>query len=167
MDKEFSWNAQQANPFTDNQEAAELARWMELENEFASRTRNPEMKMAAMLAMAGQPGALQQMLFGRAGSKDSAQQEMDALESSIANDMFALASADRDTYSKLTGALIPLYRSKFEELLAKGAKSRMGGDWATGWGTHFDTLNTTRKKRKAQAQKQQSAAAGKYPDEEE
>lgn len=132
-------------------DAAARARWLELENKFAQRTHNPKMKMAAMLAMAGQPGALQSALsLGFQGGKE-AQSEMDSLETSIANDLFALAGASDDDYDKLTSAIIPLYRSKFEELLGKGAKSRMGNNWDAGWGMHFESRNAKRQGRKAKA----------------
>ena len=129
-------------------EQAQRARWMELENKFAQRTMDPRMKMAAMLAMAGQPGLLQQMFVSNGTAGKEAQGEMDTLEASIANDMFALAGADNDTYEKLTGALIPLYKSKFEELLKKGAKSRMGTSWDEGWGVHLSSGKAERQRRK-------------------
>lgn len=124
-------------------EQAQMARWMELENKFAQRTMDPRMKMAAMLAMAGQPNILQQMFVSNG---KEAQGEMDALETSMANDMFALAGADKNTYNKLTGALIPLYKSKFEELLKKGAKSRMGKSWDDGWGVHLSRGKSERER---------------------
>ena len=129
-------------------EQAQMARWMELENKFANRTMDPRMKMAAMLAMAGQPGLLQQMFVSNGTVGKEAQGEMDALETSMANDMFALAGADNNTYDKLTGALIPLYKSKFEELLKKGAKSRMGTSWDDGWGVHLSRGKDERQRRK-------------------
>lgn len=129
-------------------EQAQRARWMELENKFAQRTMDPRMKMAAMLAMAGQPAALQQMFMSDSTKGKEAQGEMDTLETSIANDMFALAGADNDTYDKLTGALIPLYRSKYEDLLKKGAKSRMGTSWDDGWGLHLSRGKAERQRRK-------------------
>ena len=129
-------------------EQAQMARWLELENKFANRTMDPRMKMAAMLAMAGQPGILQQMFMTDSTSGKEAQGEMDALETSMANDMFALAGADNDTYDKLTGAIIPLYKSKFDELLKKGAKSRMGTSWDEGWGVHLSRGEDERKRRK-------------------
>lgn len=116
---------------------AQYARWLELEDKFAKRTMDPRMKMGAMLAMAGQPGLLQQLFMTGSTSSKEAQSEMDSLESSIANDMFALAGADSATYDKLTGALIPLYKSKFDDLLARGARSRMGSSWDEGWGVHL------------------------------
>ena len=132
-------------------EQAQRARWMELENKFAQRTMDPRMKMAAMLAMAGQPGILQQMFMPKEDSTSAAQTAMDSLETSIANDMFALAGADNDTYDKLTGALIPLYKSKYEDLLKKGAKSRMGENWDAGWGVHLTRSNEERQRRKQKA----------------
>lgn len=129
-------------------EQAQMARWLELENKFANRTMDPRMKMAAMLAMAGQPSILQQMFTSDSTSGKEAQGEMDTLEASMANDMFALVRADNDTYDKLTGAIIPLYRSKFEDLLKKGAKSRMGASWDAGWGIHLSRSEDERKRRK-------------------
>jgi hypothetical protein len=130
---------------------AQYARWLELEDKFAKRTMDPRMKMGAMLAMAGQPGLLQQMFMTGGESSKEAQSEMDSLESSIANDMFALAGADSATYDKLTGALIPLYKSKFNDLLARGARSRMGSTWDEGWGVHLSRgkqkRNAAKKKR--------------------
>ena len=127
---------------------AQYARWLELEDKFAKKTMNPKMKMAAMLTMAGQPAMLQQMFVNEGTGTKEAQSEMDSLETSIANDMFALAGADNDTYDKLTGALIPIYRSKYDDLLKKGAKSRMGGDWDTGWGVHLGRSKEERQRRK-------------------
>lgn len=146
-------------------DAAAQARWLELENKFAQRTHDPKMKMAAMLAMAGQPGALQSALslgFQGMNGKE-AQSEMDSLETSIANDLFALTGASDDDYDKLTSAIIPLYRSKFEELLGKGAKSRMGDTWDAGWGTHFASRNAKRQERKAKAAARAAAESGLLP----
>ena len=78
-------------------EQAQRARWMELENKFAQRTMDPKMKMAAMLTMAGQPGLLQQMFVSDGAGGKEAQGEMDNLEASIANDMFALAGTTPTT----------------------------------------------------------------------
>ena len=144
-------------------EQAQMARWLELENKFAQRTMNPKMKMAAMLAMAGQPAAMQQMFMSESTGGKEAQGEMDTLEASIANDMFALAGADNDTYDKLTGALIPLYRSKYEDLLKKGAKSRMGTSWDEGWGLHLSRGKAERKRRKSDADAKKAAEKGLLP----
>lgn len=144
-------------------EQAQRARWMELENKFAQRTMDPRMKMAAMLTMAGQPGLLQQMFMNEGAGAKEAQSEMDSLESSIANDMFALAGADNDTYDKLTGALIPLYKSKYEDLLKKGAKSRMGTSWNEGWGVHLSRGKAERNRRKSEAESKKTAEKGLLP----
>lgn len=144
-------------------EQAQMARWMELENKFANRTMDPRMKMAAMLAMAGQPGLLQQMFVSDGTGGKEAQGEMDNLEASMANDMFALAGADNDTYDKLTGALIPLYKSKYEDLLKRGAKSRMGDSWDAGWGLHLSRGKEERKRRKGAAAAKKASEEGLLP----
>lgn len=144
-------------------ERAQMARWMELENKFAKRTMDPRMKMAAMLTMAGQPAALQQMFMNEGAGAKEAQSEMDSLESSIANDMFALAGADNDTYDKLTGALIPLYKSKYDDLLKKGAKSRMGENWDAGWGMHLTRSKAERAARKKKAAAYKAGLQGLLP----
>lgn len=182
MDKEFSWNLPDINAIRERREREQLqnmlagaqqaqqdniaeqaqrARWMELENKFAQRTMDPRMKMAAMLAMAGQPALLQQMFMPKEDSTSAAQTAMDNLESSMANDMFALAGADDDTFDKLTGAIIPLYKSKFDELMKKGAKSRMGNSWDAGWGVHLSRNAGERSRRKSEAKKKNAAAKAK------
>lgn len=99
-----------------------------LEKKRAKISSDPSFRMAAMLAMAGQPGALQ-ALISTSGKSDSAvQKEMDALEDKMANDIFALTSANPAQFDKITGALIPLYESRFNELVGKGGKSRLGWD---------------------------------------
>lgn len=145
-------------------EQAQMARWMELENKYANRTMDPRMKMAAMLAMAGQPSILQQMFTSDSTSGKEAQSEMDTLETSMANDMFALAGADNNTYDKLTGALIPLYKSKFEDLLKKGAKSRMGDSWDAGWGIHLRRGEDDRKRRKNKLEKDRQDLRAMMPE---
>lgn len=140
--------------------AAELQELAQLKAEREKRMNDPRMKMAAMLAMAGQPGAIQSMLMQQtpdgSASRSQAQSDMDALEAQIVNDMFALAGADQDTYEKLTAGLLPLYRSKWEELAGKGGKSRMGGDWDSSWGQIIAGLGATRDKRKAAADKKKN-----------
>lgn len=115
---------------------ADVARFKELSAKREARQRkmlaDPNFKMAAMLAMGGQPGALQSMLTldaqARAnGTASKAQTDMDALEDKMVNDIFALSDADPDKFDKITKALIPLYQSKFEEVQKKGGKSRLGG----------------------------------------
>lgn len=128
--------------------AAELQELAQLKAEREKRMNDPKLKMAAMLAMAGQPGAIQSILTNdltKGDTKSQAQSDMDALEEKIVNDMFALAGADKDTYEKLTAGLLPLYRSKWEEFARKGGKSRMGGsDWDSGWGQIIAGLGATR-----------------------
>lgn len=108
-----------------------IARLKELEmaraEKIAKFRDNPNFKMAAMLAMAGQPGALQAMLTEGTKSGNSAQSEMDDLEKSMTNDIFALASADADQFDKISTALIPIYKNKFNEIQGKGGMSRLGG----------------------------------------
>lgn len=115
--------------------AAKMQRLKELEairnqrmQRIDSIKNDPKMQMAAMMAMAGDNGLLQSMLIN--GSKESgsqAQTDMDSLEDKMVNDIFALSGADNDQFDKITKALIPLYKSKFEELAGKGATSRLGG----------------------------------------
>ena len=139
---------------------AELKELAQLKAEREKRMNDPKLKMAAMLAMAGQPGAIQSLLTNdltKGGTKSQAQSDMDALEEKIVNDMFALASADKDTYQKLTAGLLPLYRSKWEELAGKGGKSRMGGsDWESGWAKIIAGLGATRASRNAAASKKKN-----------
>ena len=141
------------------QQAADLKRLAELEAKRNARMSDPNMRMAAMLAMAGQPGALMGIMTApKQDNRSQSQTEMDTLEEKIANDMFALAGADEDTYSKLTSAILPLYKSKFDELSGKGAKSRMGANWDSGWGRIFRGQKGTRDKN------EQDAAANKASD---
>ena len=140
------------------QQAADLKRLAELEAKRNARMSDPNMRMAAMLAMAGQPGALMGIMTAPKQDKSQYQTEMDTLEEKIANDMFALAGADKNTYAKLTAAILPLYKSKFDELSGKGAKSRMGANWDSGWGRIFRGQKGTRDKN------EQDAAANKASD---
>lgn len=129
--------AQQAQAVAAQQNAKEqrekiVARLKELDAARSKRISDPNFKMAAMLAMAGQPGAMQSLLTldaqARAnGTASKAQSDMDALEDKMVNDIFALSDADPDQFDKITKALIPLYQSKFEEVEKKGGKSRLGG----------------------------------------
>ena len=115
--------------------AAKMQRLKELEairnqrmQRIDSIKNDPKMQMAAMMAMAGDNGLLQSMLINGSKESDSqAQTDMDSLEDKMVNDIFALSGADNDQFDKITKALIPLYRSKFEELAGKGATSRLGG----------------------------------------
>lgn len=138
---------------------AELKELAQLKAEREKRMNDPKLKMAAMLAMAGQPGAIQSLLTNdltKGGTKSQAQADMDALEEKIVNDMFALAGADADTYSKITAGLLPLYRSKWDEIALQGGKSRMGTSWDEGWGKIMAELGKTRAKRKADADRKKN-----------
>ena len=136
----------------------EAVRASELQARRDRRMSSPEWKLAAMLAMAGQPGSLQSMLMGnsRGESGGDTQGTLDTLEKEIAYDMFELAGADEDTYSKLTMGLVPLYRNKWEELVARGGKSRFAPDWESGWGSVFTEMGRTRRRRKANADKKKN-----------
>ena len=115
--------------------AAKIQRLKELEairnqrmQRIDSIKNDPKMQMAAMMAMAGDNGLLQSLLInGSTKSGSQAQTDMDSLEDKMVNDIFALSGADNDQFDKITKALIPLYKSKFEELACKGATSRLGG----------------------------------------
>lgn len=115
--------------------AAKIQRLKELEairnqrmQRIDSIKNDPKMQMAAMMAMAGDNGLLQSLLInGSTKSGSQAQTDMDSLEDKMVNDIFALSGADNDQFDKITKALIPLYKSKFEELAGKGATSRLGG----------------------------------------
>lgn len=122
---------QQAKAQQDAAIAQKVARLKELEMARAEKMQkfrdDPKFQMAAMLAMAGQPGALQSLIAEGSKSGNTAQSDMDALEKSMTNDIFALASANEDQSAKIMEALIPLYKSKFEEIRGKGGMSRLGG----------------------------------------
>jgi hypothetical protein len=122
---------QQAKAQQDAAIAQKVARLKELEMARAEKMQkfrdDPKFQMAAMLAMAGQPGALQSLIAEGSKSGNSVQSDMDALEKSMTNDIFALASANEDQSAKIMEALIPLYKSKFEEIQGKGGMSRLGG----------------------------------------
>lgn len=142
----------------DMQRQAELARLAELEKEFegvdGKSIRN--MQIASMLAMAGQPGALQGLLMnGNGGGSDAAvsqaQSDMDNLEKTLAESIYAMAGADEGTFLKGMDGIIPLFRSKFDELLGKGAHSRMGDSWDSGWGERLKGQLESRKARKKAA----------------
>ena len=152
--------AQEAQAIQQQQQlAAKQARLAELQGKFAKITNDPKMRMAAMLMMAGQPGALQAFLTeGSKGGVSEAQSSLDELEKSMANDMFGLVGLSNSDYDKLTGALIPIYKSKWEELVNKGARSRLGNDWASAWGTHFERGAKGRKDAKDKAEANKKAA---------
>lgn len=149
---------------------ADVARFQQLAAKREARQRkileDPNFKMAAMLAMGGQPGALQSMLTMDAqakanGNASKAQTDMDALEEKMVNDIFALSNADPDQFSKITEALIPLYKNKFEETQKNGGKSRLGG-WEK-WEAAINgaVASNQDKKDRAAMQKEYNELSGK------
>lgn len=128
--------AQEAQKVADMKRMKELE--AELNNERSAKLAkikdNPNYQMAAMLAMAGQPGALQGLITSAAQKENEPSQvqaKMDELEKQIANDVFALSSAKPADRRKIQEMLRTMYGDMFYELEEKGARSRMGG-WA-GW----------------------------------
>lgn len=124
------------------QKQADMQRIQELQNKIAERKKavmdDPRMQMAAMLAMGGQPGALQSLLVSsiqqditkeekERAAKKQLQTQMDALENGINNDLMYLASMNNDQREKAMAVSLPLFRAKMKELEDAGAVSRMGG----------------------------------------
>ncbi len=137
--------------------AAKLDRLKELEairqqrmQRIDSIKNDPKMQMAAMMAMAGDSAMLQTLLAkdpNETGKQTQA--DMDALEDKMVNDIFALSGADSDQFDKITQALIPLYKNKFDELSGKGASSRLGG-WEA-WANAIAGAKATNAGKKAKA----------------
>lgn len=133
--------AQQAQAVAAQQQAKEqrekiVARLNELEEARSKRISDPNFKMAAMLAMAGQPGAMQSLLTLDAqkqlnGSKTGkTQADMDQLEKSIMNDIFAISSTkDPNQREKLMTMARMLYSGQLQDMLDNnpGLVSRLGG----------------------------------------
>ena len=115
--------------------AAKVKRLKELEAQMQERDRkiqkmmdDPKMQLAVAMAMYGDNGLLQSMLVNnKEESSTQNQTNMDSLEDKMTNDIFALGSASDDEFDKIVGALIPLYKDRFDELEGKGARSRLGG----------------------------------------
>ena len=137
--------------------AAKLNRLKELEairqqrmQRIDSIKNDPMMKRAAMMAMAGDNGMLQTLLMKDPNeTRKQTQADMDALEDKMVNDIFALSGADSDQFDKITQALIPLYKNKFDELSGKGASSRLGG-WEA-WANAIAGAKATNAGKKAKA----------------
>lgn len=133
--------AQQAQAAAAQQQAKEqrekiVARLNELEEARSKRISDPNFRMAAMLAMAGQPGAMQSLLTLDAqkqlnGSKTGkTQADMDQLEKSIMNDIFAISSTkDPNQREKLMTMARMLYSGQLQDMLDNnpGLVSRLGG----------------------------------------
>lgn len=115
--------------------AAKVRRLKELEAQMQERDRkiqkmmdDPKMQLAVAMAMYGDTAMLQSMLVkDQEETSKQYQTNMDSLEDKMANDIFALGSASDDEFDKIANALIPLYKNRFGELEAKGARGRLGG----------------------------------------
>lgn len=122
----------QAQAANEAQRAADLQRLAELKAKREKKISDPKTRMAAMLAMAGQTGAMQSILSLDNSSKaNSIQSDMDALEEKIAADVLTLASAKKEDRERIATMMRSIYGDKFKELEQKGGRSRMGG-WE-GW----------------------------------
>ena len=138
---------------SDMDRARKMARLKELESKRNARMSDPKFRMAAMLAMAGQPGALQAMVMPQPDtasvSSAQAQEQMDALESQLLSDVYALAT-EKNKYARerVRQGMASLYASKFQDLVSKGAKSRMGG-----WDAWMEQLGLNEAKRKKDEEK--------------
>lgn len=124
------------------EKAADMKRIQELQEKIEAKKarmrEDPRMQVAAMLAMGGQPGALQSLLVSSvqqdmqkaekaAAVKKDAQTKMDALENSINNDLMYLAGTNQDQIDRALSVSLPLFKAKLQELTDAGATSRMGG----------------------------------------
>ena len=127
--------AMQQGMSQDAEIGAKIRRLKELETQMQERDRkiqkmmdDPKMQLAVAMAMYGDNGMLQSMLANnKEESSTQNQTSMDSLEEKMANDIFALGSANDDQFDKIVNALIPLYKNRFEDLEGKGAISRLGG----------------------------------------
>ena len=131
--------AMQQGMSQDAEIGAKIRRLKELETQMQERDRkiqkmmdDPNMQLAVAMAMYGDNGMLQSMIQSKlANDKEESstqnQTSMDSLEEKMANDIFALGSANDDQFDKIANALIPLYKNRFEDLEGKGAISRLGG----------------------------------------
>lgn len=150
---------------------AEIQRWQELERQEAERkarfSNDPRMQMAAMLAMGGQPGALQSLLVSSVqqdiqkeekerAAKKQLQSQMDALENGISNDLMYLAEMNNDQREKALSVSLPLFRAKMKELEDAGAVSRMGGMAA--WEKLFNRFKTSGTNKRISASKNKKNA---------
>lgn len=151
------------------EKAADMKRIQELQEKIEakkSRMReDPRMQVAAMLAMGGQPGALQSLLVSSvqqdmqkaekaAAVKKDAQTKMDALENSLNTDLMYLAGMNGDQIDKALSVSIPLFKAKLQELTDAGATSRMGGIDA--WNKIIDDFKKKGQKKKDAAIKKQN-----------
>lgn len=148
------------------EKAADMKRIQELQEKIEAKKarmrEDPRMQVAAMMAMGGQPGALQSLLVSsfqqdlqkeekaKAAKKD-AQTKMDALENSLNTDLMYLAGMNGDQIDKALSVSIPLFKAKLQELTDAGATSRMGG-WEA-WEKIIDGFKQKGQQKKANAAK--------------
>lgn len=118
----------------DYQEYQELlAEKRALEEKKEKFLNSPQMQMAMALARGGQYGALQGMLMNEtsgAGGKKKTQADMDALEKSIMNDIFAISSTkDKNQRKKLIQMAQLLYSGQLRDMMESNPElvSRLGG----------------------------------------
>lgn len=127
--------AMQQSMSQDAEIGAKIRRLKELETQMQERDRkiqkmmdDPNMQLAVAMAMYGDNGMLQSKLANdKEESSTQNQTNMDSLEGKMVEDIFALGSASDEQFDKIVGALIPLYKDRFNELEGKGARSRLGG----------------------------------------
>lgn len=151
------------------QKQADMQRIQELQSKIAERKKavmdDPRMQIAAMLAMGGQPSALSSMLVSSvqgdiqakqkaADAKDRADKEMEALEKGLQNDLMYLASMNKDQRKKVLEVSLPMFRTKFKELEALGARSLMGGLGA--WEKKFEGFLSVGKSKEDEANKKKN-----------
>ena len=159
------------------EKAADMKRIQELQEKIEAKKarmrEDPRMQVAAMLAMGGQPGALQSLLVSSvqqdmqkaekaAAAQKDAQTKMDALENSINTDLMYLAGTNQDQIDKALNVSVPLFEAKLQELTDAGATSRMGG--LAAWKkifTDFRQKGQTKKDnaKKSKAKKEQEGNA--------
>ena len=148
------------------EKAADMKRIQELQEKVEAKKarmrEDPRMQVAAMLAMGGQPGALQSLLVSSvqqdmqkeekaAAVKKDAQNKMDALENSLNTDLMYLAGMNGDQIDKALSVSIPLFKAKLQELTDAGATSRMGGIEA--WDKIIEDFKKKGQKKKANAKR--------------
>ena len=151
------------------EKAADMKRIQELQEKIEAKKarmrEDPRMQVAAMLAMGGQPGALQSLLVSSvqqdmqkeekaAAVKKDAQAKMDALESSLNNDLMYLAGTNSDQIKMALDVTVPVFEAKLQELIDAGATSRMGG--LAAWKKKIDDFRREGLKKKAKAIQKQN-----------
>lgn len=157
------------------EKAADMQRIKELQEKIEAKKarmrEDPRMQVAAMMAMGGQPGALQSLLVSSVqqdmqkeekerAAKKQAQTQMDALENSIGNSLTFLSGLNQDQIDKFMLYTLPTFRAKFHELEDAGAVSRLGG--IKSWNDVFDKFKAsgTNKRISANRKKNRNSKLG-------